>query len=207
MLEEHGVLIFGDSFQSKMQSMDDEKAALLTVKRQFLPLQSRIDKQKSHLERISKEIEKKQQTRLEILQKWIEADQELESADSKQSHAKQETVVLVAGQTVEKAKAVNQGIPMVQTQTTGSTSDKAAKQTILSVLSMQNVGCHSVSEQLMAAGATEEDVKKISHIMAQTVKSTPTNTARTELHSMITCHHANTRGQELQGSGLHIFVS
>ena len=43
MPEEHRVLIFGDSFRSKMQSLDDEKAALLTVKRQFLPLQSRIE--------------------------------------------------------------------------------------------------------------------------------------------------------------------
>ena len=39
-----------------------------------------------------------------------------------------------------------------------------------SVLSMQNVECHSVSEQLMAAGATDGDVKKISQIMAQTVR-------------------------------------
>ena len=35
---------------------------------------------------------------------------------------------------------------------------------------MQSMGCHSVAEQLMAAGATDEDVKKISYIMAQTVR-------------------------------------
>ena len=35
---------------------------------------------------------------------------------------------------------------------------------------MQNMGCHSVAEQLMAAGATDEEVKKISQIMAQTVR-------------------------------------
>ena len=47
MPEEHRALIYGDSFKSKMQSLDDEKAALLVAKRQFLPLQSRIDKQKN----------------------------------------------------------------------------------------------------------------------------------------------------------------
>ena len=35
---------------------------------------------------------------------------------------------------------------------------------------MQSMGCHSVAEQLMAAGATDEEVKKISQIMAQTVR-------------------------------------
>ena len=69
----------------------------------------------------------------------IEADQELESANSKQAQAKQEMAVLVA--TVFK-----------------------------SVLSMQSMMCHSVSEQLMWAGATEEDVKKIRQIMAHTVR-------------------------------------
>ena len=34
---------------------------------------------------------------------------------------------------------------------------------------MESVGCHGVSEQFMAAGATEEDVKKIIQVMAQTV--------------------------------------
>ena len=67
--EEHRTLIYGDSFKSKMQSLDDEKAALLAAKRQFLPLQSRIDKQKNYLERVSREIESKQEKRSEILQK------------------------------------------------------------------------------------------------------------------------------------------
>ena len=69
MPEEHGVLIYGDSFDLKLQSLDDEKAALLAAKRQFLHLQSRIDKkQENCLERVSKEIETKQKKRLEILQ-------------------------------------------------------------------------------------------------------------------------------------------
>ena len=66
---EHRTFIYDDSFKSNMESLDDEKAALLAAKRQFLPLQSRIDKQKNYLERVSKEIESKQKKRLEILQK------------------------------------------------------------------------------------------------------------------------------------------
>ena len=61
MPEEHRTLVCGDSFGSKMESLDDEKAALLAAKRQFLPLQSRIDKQKklsgASLERDRIEIE------------------------------------------------------------------------------------------------------------------------------------------------------
>ena len=52
-------------------------SSLLPSKRQLLPLQSRIEKQKVYLERLSKDIGKKQQAHLEILQKLIEADQEL----------------------------------------------------------------------------------------------------------------------------------
>ena len=45
-------------------------------------------------------------------------------------------------------------------------------------------------------------------ICSRAVNSTPTNTARTELHSMITFLIARTRvAQELEGSGLHFFVS
>ena len=65
-----------------MQSLDDEKAALLAARRQFLPFQRRIEKQKNNLERVSKEIDSKQRKRLEILQTWIEADLELEQPTS-----------------------------------------------------------------------------------------------------------------------------
>ena len=140
-----------------MESLDDEKAALLAAKRQFLPMQSRIDKQKNYLERVSREIESKQKKRLEILQKWMEADQELEAASAK---AKQEMALLVAEQSAEIAKTINQGNPGFQSRTSGSISDQAAQQTVLSVfksvVSMQSMGCYGVSEQLMAAGATEE---------------------------------------------------
>ena len=120
-------------------------------------LQSRIGKQKNYLE-----------------QKWIEADQELDAAHAKQVQAKHEMSILVAEQTAENAKAVNQGTSGIQSLSSLSNPDSDAQQTILSVfksvLSMQNMGCHSVAEQLMAAGATDEEVKKISQIMAQTVR-------------------------------------
>ena len=155
-----------------MEALDDEKAALLAAKRQFLPLQSRIDKQKHYLERVSKEIESKQKKRLEILQKWIEADQELEAANAKQIQAKQEMTLLVAEQSAKNATTVNQGNPGFQSRMSGPISDQVAQHTILSVfksvLSMQSMGCHGVLEQLMAAGATEEDVKKISQVSADT---------------------------------------
>ena len=170
MPDEHKSLIYGDSLKAKMQPLDDEKVALLAAKRQFLPLQSRIEKQKNYLERISREIEAKQQHRLEILQKWIEADQELDAAHAKQVQAKHEMSILVAEQTAENAKAVNQGTSGIQSLSSGSNPDPDARQTILSVfksiLSMQSMVCHSVAEQLMAVGATDEEVKKISQIMA-----------------------------------------
>ena len=77
MPKEHRELIYGDSFQSKMQSMDDEKAALLAAKRHFLPLQSQIEKQKNSGTQVERYEEE-----------WTEADQELESANSKQVQAK-----------------------------------------------------------------------------------------------------------------------
>ena len=179
MPEEHRVLIYGNSFKSKMQSLDDEKAASLAAKRQF-----GSKNKKNHLERVSKEIESKQKKRLEILQTWIEADQELDAANSKQIQAEHEMAMLVAEQSAENAKTVNQGNPGFQTHTSGSISDQAAKQTVLSVfksvLSMQSMECHGVSEQLMAAGATEEDVKKMSQVMAQTVRKLETGNATPE---------------------------
>ena len=122
-------------------------------------MQSRIDKQKNYLERVSREIESKQKKRLEILQKWIEADQELEAANAQQMQGKQDMALLVAEQSAESAKTVNQGNPGFQSHMSGHISDQVAQHTVLSVfksvLSMQSMGCHGVSEQLIAAGATE----------------------------------------------------
>ena len=76
--------------------------------------------------------------------------------------------MLVAEQTAENAKLSIKEIQDFQTHTSGSISDQAARQTVLSVfksvLSVQSMGCHGVWEQLMAAGATEKDVKKISQV-------------------------------------------
>ena len=62
MPEEHRALIYGESCSRRMQSLDDEKAALLAAKRQFLPLQSRIKRTKelsgARLERDRIEAEK-----------------------------------------------------------------------------------------------------------------------------------------------------
>ena len=105
----------------------------------------------------------------------IEADQELDATHAKQVQAKHEmSISWVAEQTAENAKAVDQGTSGIQSFSSLSNPDPDAQQTILSVfksvLSMQNMVCHSVAEQLMAAGATDVEVKKISQIMAQTVR-------------------------------------
>ena len=101
-----------------------------------------------------------------MLQQGIEADQELVSANAKLIQAKKEMAALVAEQAAENANAVNQELPKAHPQAPGSVSDKAAQQTILSViksvLAMQSIDCNSVSEQLMTAWATEKEVQKVS---------------------------------------------
>ena len=90
----------------KMQSMDDEKAALLAAKRQILPLQCRNEKNRKLNCSESRKVSKRNsQTRLEILQKRIETDQELESANAKQIQAKQEMASLVAEQAAENCQS------------------------------------------------------------------------------------------------------
>ena len=67
-------------------------------------------------------------------------------------------------------------LPGIQSFSSPSNPDPDAQQTILSVfksvLSTHNMWCHSVAEQLMAAGATDEEVNKISQIMAQNSSET-----------------------------------
>ena len=109
--EEHRATMYGDSVQSKMTSLDDEKAALLATKRQIFPLRCQVEKQNVYLERLTKDIGKQQQTRLEVLQIWIEADQELEAVNANQIQAKEEMAALVAEQAAENANAVNQELP------------------------------------------------------------------------------------------------
>ena len=106
--------------------------------------------------------------------------------------AKEEMALLVAEESAENAKTVNQGNPGFQSHVSGHISDQVAQYTVLSVfksvLSMQSMGCHGVSEQLLAAGATEEDVQNISQVMAQTVLTLETGIAnfepRPEAHSL-----------------------
>ena len=91
-----------------------------------------------------------------------------------QIQAKKEMAALVAEQAAKNANAVNQELPQAHPQAPGSVSDKGAQQTILSViksvLAMQSKDCNSVSEQLMAAGRSEEEVQNVSKIMAHTVR-------------------------------------
>ena len=159
-----------------MQSLDDEKVTLLAAKRQFLPLQSRIEKQKNYLERISRGLRRNNNIVWKFYKHGSRLTKKLDAAHAKQVQAKHEMSILVAEQTAENAKAVNQGTSGIQSFSSPSNPDSDAQQTILSVfksvLSMQNMGCHSVAEQLMAAGATDEEVKKISQIIAQTVRKT-----------------------------------
>ena len=149
-------------------------------------LQSRIDKPKNYLERVSKEIESKQKKRLEILQKWTEADQELEVANVKQIQAKHEIVDLWWLNRLQKMQKLSikeiQGFRITrQDPFLIKQHNKPFSQcSNPSVLSMQSMGCHGVSEQLMAAGATEDDVKKISQVMAQTVRRLETGNAAPE---------------------------
>ena len=116
--------------------------------------------------------------------------------------------MLVAEQSAENAKTVNQGNPRFQTYTSGSISDQAAKQTVFSVfksvLSMQSMECHGVSEQLMAAAATEEDVKKISQVMAQTVRKLETGNADPEPCPRRTAFRAKWRARTKSFQGVSV---
>ena len=72
---------------------------------------------------------------------------------------------LLAEQTAENAKSVDQGKPGVQAQTTvGIISDKDALfQFSKSVLMMQSRGCHIVAEQLMASEGQEAVQRSLSN--------------------------------------------
>ena len=167
MPEEHKVLTYGDSFSSNMQSLDVQKT---------IPNQSKARLKNRRIVWSESQRRSRRNSRnvWKSFKKSIEADQELEAANSKQTQAKHKMAILVAEQTAENAKTVHPGIPVVRSHTTGSTSDESAQQTILSgfksVVLMQSMECHSVSWRLMAAGATDEDVKKISQTIAQTVR-------------------------------------
>ena len=92
--------------------------------------------------------------------------------------------LLVAEQTAENAKTVNQGNPGFhyarQDPSLIKLHNTPFSQCSNPFSRCKACECHGVSEQLMAAGATEEDVKKISQVMAQTVRTLETGIATPE---------------------------
>ena len=167
MPEEHRTLIYGDSFKSRMESLDDEKAALLVAKRQSLPLQSRnrqTEKSGASLER-----DRIEQNGSRLIRNWKQP-----TLNRYKPNKRRRCWWLNSLQNMQKLSIKgNQGF---QSRMSGSISSSVFK----SVLSMQSMGCLGVSEQLMAAGATEEDVHKISQVMAQTVRTLETGIANPE---------------------------
>ena len=99
-----------------MQSVNDE-TALLAAKRQFLPLQSRIEKQKNKMERVSKEIESKQKKRLEIMQKLI---RNWKHPTPNRYKPNMRWRCWWLNRQHKMQKTVNQGNPVCQTHTSGS---------------------------------------------------------------------------------------
>ena len=153
---------YGDSLKAKMQSLDDEKVALQAAKRQFLPLQNRIEKQKNYLSEFPGRLRRNNsivwkfyKNGSRLIRNWMQHTRNVDSGcrtvrrkcEGCQSGHFRNPVILVTFQPRPRR-----------------TTDHP-----LSV-QMQNMGCHSVVEQLMAAGATDEEVMKISQIMAQIVR-------------------------------------
>ena len=155
MPQEHRLVIYSDSFKSKMQSLEMRKQRCCQPNGNSYPCKvglknKRIiwSESRKRSRRNSRNVWKSGKSGSRLTRNWKQPTPNRPK---------------VADQTTENAKAVNQGTPEVQSHTTGSTRDQAAQRTILSVsksaLSMHCMGCHSVSE-LMAAGATDEDVRK-----------------------------------------------
>ena len=112
----HRVLIYGDTFQSRMQPMDDEKAALLASKRQFLPLQSRIEKNRRNVWSGSRKISRSSSRHV-----WKSCGngsrQTRNWNQPTLSKPKPSNKLWFGWQNKQRgnAKAVNQGIPVAQT--------------------------------------------------------------------------------------------
>ena len=129
--------------------MDDEKSVLLAAKRQFLPLQSRIKKTK-----IIIWSESRNRSRRNTRNVW----KYCKNGSRLTRNWKQPTPNRPMPNTRWRCWWPNrlQKLPKLsikEFQVFRLTRHK-------SVLSMQSMGCHSVAEQLLAAGATDEDVKK-----------------------------------------------
>ena len=93
MPEEHRTRIYGDSFKSKMESLDDEKAAFWQPKGNSYPCKVQSERDRIETEEASG-----------IPAKWIEVVKDVEAANAKQIQAKQEMALLVAEQSAENAK-------------------------------------------------------------------------------------------------------
>ena len=110
-----------------------------------------------------------------------EVSQWTHTNNEKHASAKQEMAKLVAEQAAESARSPKQVVLTTTSQTSATDNllaDRAEQQTVLSVfqsvLNMQNHGCRSGSQQLMAAGESEDDVTHVNHIMALTVQKLET---------------------------------
>ena len=115
-----------------MKSLDDEKAALLAAKRQFLPLQSRDDKQKNILERVSKEINRNRRNVRKscnngsiLIRNWKQP-----TLNRHEPNKRWRCWWLNSLQKMKKT--VNQGNPGFQSRVSGSISDQVAQHTVLS---------------------------------------------------------------------------
>ena len=184
MPEEHRTFICGDSFKSKMESLDDEKAAFLAAKRQFLPLQSLIDRQKTIWSEFR---EKSNQNKRSV---WKSCKNGLRPIRKR----KQQKLNRCKPNKSWRCWWLNSLRKMQKLSTKGiqgfsltcqDTSLIKLHNTQFSQCSNPFSRCkasreHGVSEQLTAAGATEEDVQKISQVMAQTVRTLETGIANPE---------------------------
>ena len=127
MPEEYRVLIHGDSFKAKMQSLDDEKSVLQAAKRQFLPLQSRS-------RRNTRNVWKYCKNGLRLTRNWKQPTPNRPMPNTRRRCWWPNRLQKLPKLSIKEF----QGFRLTRHR---------------SVLSMQSMGCHSVAEQLMAAGA------------------------------------------------------
>ena len=122
MPDEHKSLIYGDSLKANMQSLHEEKSCL-TGSQKAIPSSCKVGSKNKRItwRESPAEIETKQQHRLEVLQKngskltrnWMQHT-------PNRSKPRHEMSILVAEQTAENAKAVNQGTSGIQSLSSGA---------------------------------------------------------------------------------------
>ena len=167
MLEEHRVLIYGDSCLSNMQSMDDEKAAPLAAKTAPTLAMSDPKNRKSganlrkYREETSRHVWTSCRNGSKQIGNWNRSMPNMFKTSRTWRlwwQSKQWKMPRLSTKSSQEPNRRRQA--PYQT--------KRHKPTILSVFisifAMQSQGCNSVSEQF-AGGATEEDVNEVSQIM------------------------------------------